>query len=227
VRPPEDIAAVLRIKHVVDLAAGVPGLVPFWGDLDHLGNELQRYRPSAIHATRTRCDLVATPNGDKTWTSGACTWGFDHRGLVDVGDYIEGTVSCSGGEGVWPALWLMPQANPTGGPASSPELDVVELVGAMPGHSEHHVHYNGADLGAQQRLDWSQPHRYGMHVMKAGVGVYVDGVRIHVFPPAPWPTWPGGLGIIWNLAVGGWGGNPTAKLTAVATLTDLVVWQPA
>lgn len=225
--PADIIRAGLHLFRVLDLSRAVPGLPPFWG-ADHFGNEQQRYQPDAMEATSQLVRLTAskspTKTGPQQFRSGACTFGFDGTGVAHLGDYIEGEMRCDREVGVWPALWMMPQADPAGGPSSSPEIDIVECIGEQPNASEHHVHYDQVDIPGHftVRLDWSQWHRYGVWLTPSRVEYFVDGLWRGSLPASPKPL--GGFGIIFNLAVGGWGGTPGATWPRVAELRRVAVW---
>lgn len=47
------------------------------------------------------------------------------------------------GNGIWPALWMLPQDNVYGTWASSGEIDVMEAKGRLPGLSSGTIHYGG------------------------------------------------------------------------------------
>lgn len=47
------------------------------------------------------------------------------------------------GQGIWPALWMLPQDNVYGGWPNSGEIDIMEMVGHLPSLVHATVHYDG------------------------------------------------------------------------------------
>lgn len=48
------------------------------------------------------------------------------------------------GQGLWPAIWMLPTANPYGGWAASGEIDIMEARGQEPGKVLGTLHFGGA-----------------------------------------------------------------------------------
>lgn len=133
------------------------------------------------------------------------------------------------GQGMWPAIWMLPTDEAYGGWPHSGEIDIMELLGHEPNRVHGTLHYsapgNGivyqgtnftlttgtfADVFQVFRLDW-EPH---------AMRWYVDGKlyqtqtnwlsKAHGFP-APFDR---RFHLLLNFAVGGnWPGNPDARTT--------------
>ena len=138
------------------------------------------------------------------------------------------------GQGLWPALWLLPQDEAYGGWAASGEIDVMENRGSQPDVVQGTIHYGGTSpknvwAGQQYRLpdggtvaDW---HVYGLDWQPGRLAWSVDGVvwftrdawfsRDRRGVDRPWPApFDRPFFVVINLAVGGqFGGNPAAATT--------------
>lgn len=117
-----------------------------WGG----GNEeLQYYtdRPENIELSGGRLRIVARreaftgPEGSRAFTSarlrtkGRAAWTY---GRFEV----RARVPC--GQGIWPAVWLLPEHNRYGGWAASGEIDLLETVGNRPNEVFGTLHYGGS-----------------------------------------------------------------------------------
>ena len=133
------------------------------------------------------------------------------------------------GQGLWPALWLLPQDEAYGGWAASGEIDVLEARGGEANVVQGTIHYGGpspANVWAGQKArvsgtiaDW---HVYGLDWTPGRLRWTVDGVTTFTRDrwtskaadgtPRPWPApFDRPFYLVMNLAVGGqFGGNPTA-----------------
>jgi beta-glucanase (GH16 family) len=139
--------------------------------------------------------------------------------------YMEVRAKLPAGQGVWPAIWMMPASyNDDNG-----ELDVLEVIGSEPLHANFTLHRHGDREGhGWDGPDFSKDfHTFGVDWQSDHVSWYVDGVERArsrdaslICPEAMYP--------ILNLAIGGtWGGPPDASTVFPATMdVDYVrVWQ--
>ncbi|MGF1669152.1 MAG: family 16 glycosylhydrolase [Balneolaceae bacterium] len=128
------------------------------------------------------------------------------------------------GQGIWPAIWMMPTDNAYGGWAASGEIDIMELVGHEPGVVHGTIHYGGSwpdnvSSGASFQLDsrkFSDDfHTFALEWREDQIRWFVDGVLYqiqrnwftqgHDFP-APFDK---RFHMLLNVAVGGnWPGSP-------------------
>ena len=146
------------------------------------------------------------------------------------GDWLQGRFEIRArmpqGQGIWPAIWMLPTENRYGGWPRSGEIDIMEFLGHQPNRIHGTLHYadrsgthsfrgkdfvlaNGtfADGFHLFRLDWGP----------AGMRWSVDGEVFHTETkwdsgansfPAPFDQ---KFHLILNVAVGGrWPGNPDA-----------------
>ncbi|BCJ94302.1 hypothetical protein acsn021_18710 [Anaerocolumna cellulosilytica] len=128
------------------------------------------------------------------------------------------------GNGLWPALWLLPNDNVYGTWAASGEIDVMEARGRVPGASSGAIHYGGqwpanTYLGGDylfpegQTID-SEYHVYSLVWEEDIIKWYVDGKCFfkatseqwfsNAAPGNPLAPFDQEFYIIMNLAVGGW-----------------------
>jgi beta-glucanase (GH16 family) len=128
------------------------------------------------------------------------------------------------GNGLWPALWLLPNDNAYGVWAASGEIDVMEARGRIPGASSGAIHYGGqwpanTYLGGDyvfpegQTID-SDYHVYSLVWEEDNIKWYVDGKFFfkatsdqwysNAAPGNPLAPFDQEFYIIMNLAVGGW-----------------------
>ena len=141
-----------------------------------------------------------------------------------------------GGQGLWPAFWLLPQDSPYGGWAASGEIDIMEAVnlGGSGGNEIHGtIHYGGEWPDNQ----WSgsdyvvsssaqdEFHTYAVEWDSGEIRWYVDDVLYAMQNnwsstggafPAPFDE---PFYIIFNVAVGGnWPGSPNASTVFPVTM---------
>jgi beta-glucanase (GH16 family) len=173
----------------------------------------------------------------KTWdyTSGMVSSGPDlQRGLPPkfafTYGYVETRVWVPKGQGLWPAVWMLPAERQW-----PPELDVFEIIGndtntvhmtnhwgTEADHKQSNGHWTSGDDFA---AGW---HTIGMNWQPDSITWYVDGVqrRAPFDNAAAIPDMP--MYLIMNLAVGGtWPGYPDATTPFPSTFkVDWVrVWQ--
>ncbi|MBU6258374.1 MAG: glycoside hydrolase family 16 protein [Burkholderiales bacterium] len=88
------------------------------------------------------------------------------------------------GKGLWPALWMLPQADAYGGWAASGEIDLMEIVGERPHEVLSSIHFGSsypersmithvhALPGGASVADW---HEYAVEWEPGEIRFYVDG----------------------------------------------------
>lgn len=175
--------------------------------------ELQVYRPANVTVEDGRVLLTARPQrtdgpDDRTfdYTSGMISTGPpDHessaRFAFTYGE-VEWVAWSVEGQGLWPALWLLPADK-----ESKPEIDIVELYGHVPDLVRMRLHHlvDGVEVVPGERFEadglaegW---HTYGLRWAPGRLDYLVDGVvRWRVRGPEV-PAEP--MYLIANLAVGG------------------------
>lgn len=139
------------------------------------------------------------------YTSGMLT---THRSFSQRGGYFETRARLPKGQGVWPAIWMLPADG-----SALPEIDVVETVGSDPDTIYMTVHskQNGSQIknGVSAKVDnVSDFHTYGVLWGDEKITFYLDGRSVGTVP-SPADGKP--LYILVNLAIGGkWPGKPDA-----------------
>ncbi|MDF1825440.1 MAG: glycoside hydrolase family 16 protein [Verrucomicrobiales bacterium] len=133
------------------------------------------------------------------------------------------------GQGLWPAIWLLP--DPLAWP---PEIDILEILG----HETDRVYLSnhwidpdnpdgdsGSQTGEYKGPDFSEDfHTFGVEWESGEIRWYVDGVLRHKalknVPEEP-------MYILVNLAVGGWAEAPDASTVfpAVLEIDYVRVWE--
>lgn len=126
------------------------------------------------------------------------------------------------GQGIWPALWLLPNDNVFGGWPASGEIDIMELVGHQPNRTHGTCHF-GPDPGNRQLSGNSYSLSSGkfideFHVFSIiweedKIEWYLDDVKYHEFTLASAGAFNYPFNesffFIFNIAVGGdWPGQP-------------------
>ncbi|MBN1999440.1 glycoside hydrolase family 16 protein [candidate division KSB1 bacterium] len=128
------------------------------------------------------------------------------------------------GQGIWPAIWMLPTDNEYGGWAASGEIDIMELVGHEPNKVHGTLHYGGGwpenkHTGKSYTLaqgNFSQDfHVFTIEWKEGEIRWYMDGVHYQTLTewystngefPAPFDK---RFHLLLNVAVGGnWPGNP-------------------
>lgn len=142
-------------------------------------------------------------------TRGLASWKY---GRVDV------RAKLPTGKGLWPAIWMLPEATSYGGWPGGGEIDIMEFVGHEPRkvygtvHTKAYNHPMGTQKGANTTLTdlataW---HVYSLEWGPESLHVGVDGMRYFDFAnEGSWEKWPFDqpFHLLLNLAVGGaWGG---------------------
>ena len=128
------------------------------------------------------------------------------------------------GEGMWPALWMLPNDDVYGTWASSGELDVMEARGRLPQASSGAIHYGGqwpsnTYIGGDYAFPTGQAINTDYHVYSVvweqdSIKWYVDGTCFFKAtsdqwyssgaPNNPYAPFDQDFYIIMNLAIGGW-----------------------
>lgn len=196
--------------------------------------ELEAYNAAADSVSGGALHITATPNTNygAQYLSGLVMTGgeSDNSSYPKFSfqyGYMEVRARIPSGQGLWPAIWMMPASYKDG----DGEIDVMENLGQDPSTVYGTVHVHGQQ---QQHtfhgIDLSQGyHTYAVDWEPDHISWYIDGqlygttTNTSLIPAEP--MYP-----IINLAVGGsWGGNPDATTPFPATMDiDYIhVWQKA
>ena len=91
------------------------------------------------------------------------------------------------GKGLWPALWMLPQADTYGGWAASGEIDLMEIVGERPHEVLNSLHFGSPGTEARQLITHVHPlpggstvadwHTYACEWEPGEIRFYVDDVH--------------------------------------------------
>ena len=217
----------------------------YWWDAhgctNQANNELEWYQPGNVVVKDGYLLLVAKPGAVTApnartypYTSGMVTTGSDTMGGVPRFAFTYGFVEVRAwipsGQGLWPAIWLLP-ANQS----SSPEIDLMEIIGSQPGIVHMNLHYRNPDgsagldagqwaAGSDLSSGW---HTFALDWEPDAITWYVDGVARRKFTDAARiPSTP--MYLLINLAVGGdWPGNPSAQtiFPSIFTIDYVQIWQ--
>lgn len=189
-----------------------------WGN-----NELEYYtdRPDNIFFQDGKMIIEAKKESysgkqytsSKILTSGKKTFKY---GRIDI------RAKLPKGKGIWPAFWLLPQANVYGGWPKSGEIDLMELVGHEPNKVYGTVHYGPGPGSIQISRGYTATnpfndefHVFSLEWKQDQIKWFVDGNLYSTVNKTDVGsnTWPFNeeFFLIFNLAVGGnWPGNPDA-----------------
>jgi beta-glucanase (GH16 family) len=116
---------------------GIPG----WGN-----NELQYYLPNNARLENGILIIEARAEATNGFNYTSARINTRDRFAFRYGR-IEARMRLPGGQGVWPAFWLLPQDDPYGSWAASGEIDIMEAVnlGGSGGNEVHGtIHYGGS-----------------------------------------------------------------------------------
>eukprot|EP01134_Creolimax_fragrantissima_P006637 CFRG6637T1 len=209
-------------------------------------NELQSYTSSSANSfiKDGKLHIRAIPTGTNSYTSARMV-------TTGMGKWTYGTLKIRAslplGEGLWPAIWMLPSASsyswPTGG-----EIDIMEHVTCDPNVLYATVHtgaYNwpmGTQVGKNTRMaDVRDFHEYTLDWTNDEIKVSVDEELFFVFKndgTGNDDTWPfsDDFHLIMNVAVGGnWGGYclngrkpsfPTSGEESTMTIDYVRVYAP-
>jgi beta-glucanase (GH16 family) len=220
----------------------------YWWDNQGCTNasnhELEWYQPGNVTVQdgklmlTARKETVKVPNGKAyAYTSGMVTTGPATENARDPAPfaftygYVEVRAMVPKGQGLWPAIWLLPADQ-----QSLPEIDVMEILGNDPKTVNMDFHYlNNNGTAEDNSSAWTSPidltagwHTFGLDWEPDRIIWYVDGVQRREFTQKEWiPNQP--MYLLINLAVGGdWPGNPNSKTLFPSTFqVDYVrFWKP-
>ena len=192
-------------------------------------NELQYYRKENVRVENgmlvieARKEKFNGPDGSRDFTSAKIR-------TKGKGDWTYGRIEVRAklpkGQGIWPAIWMMPTDNHYGNWPNSGEIDIMELVGQEPNRVHGTLHYGDRQKRQMEKGDSyklksgtfaDEFHVFGLEWEKGKISWSVDGqvyqtqsdwhTRDAAFP-APFDQ---RFHLILNVAVGGsWPGNPDA-----------------
>ena len=198
-------------------AEGIPG----WGN-----NELEYYTDRTENAFIEEGNLVIQALQENY--QGAAYTSARLR-TKDLADWTFGRFEIRArmpkGQGIWPAIWMLPTLEVFGGWPKSGEIDIMELVGHEPEKVHGTVHYgpewpNNQFSGRPYELssgDFSEDfHVFSIEWTTNNIDFFVDGNNFfRVAPSTTSPhTYPFNqvFHLIMNVAVGGnWPGNPDSE----------------
>lgn len=210
-----------------------------WGN-----NELEWYQAANIAVGSGLLTITARQqqSNGKNFTSARLR-------TAGKGDWTYGRVDVRArlplGQGIWPAIWMLPTDQAYGGWAASGEIDIMELVGHEPDRVVGTLHYGGQwpnnkYSGAPYILESGtfadDFHTFSIEWELGEIRWYVDGKLYQTqtqwsTTAAPWPApFDKRFHLILNVAVGGnWPGNPDATTSFPQTMEiDWVrVYSPA
>ena len=139
--------------------------------------------------------------------------------------YWESRMRWSGGKGIWPAFWLLPQDG-----RWPPEIDIMEALGDQPSRVFSSTHSNIAQhnttLPVTLAGSSNKFHTYGALWLPDRIEYYIDGKKTVSIPVSADMTQP--MYMVLNLAVGGnWPGYPddTTTLPAHLDIAYIKVWR--
>lgn len=212
------------------------------GGCTNLGNnELEWYMPGNVSQELGKLVMRARKQSVIGWkgqtfpyTSGMVTTGRDYsetrpaRAQFTYG-HIEIKAKIPRGQGLWPALWMLPSTL-----KSRPEIDIMEVLGDTP--QRLHLHFHYTDEGgkvlqpgltvttADLSTGW---HVYGLTWDPDAIRWYLDGKEVWSFTDKRYvPSEP--MYLLMNLAVGGdWPGAPNSltKFPSRFSVDYVRVWQ--
>lgn len=123
--------------------------------------------------------------------------------------YFEARMRWTGGRGIWPAFWLLPDDD-----SWPPEIDIMEALGDQPRTAYQTRHWApGKSQGHAARIpggDPSQFHVYGALWTPGALIFFIDNVPTVRFVPPPGSDKP--MYMLVNLAIGGyWPKDPNEQ----------------
>ena len=215
----------------------------YWWERDgctNLGNdEDQWYGPGQVSTSGGQLHLTAAPKPSQhlgrtfSYRSGMVSTGRigdRHDNAARYGftyGYVEARFRTPSGQGLWPAIWMLPVTN-----RSHPEIDLLEQYGddtrqaSMTLHAQlpgrpiqiHRHHARAADLAS----GW---HTIGLEWTRGRLRWFLDGIATYEVSGPEVPSEP--MYLLMNLAVGGPAKSPTAATTFPATflVDEVTVWR--
>ena len=211
-------------------------------DIDTFGwgnNELEHYTDSDQNSSVADGKLKITMLKDpKTFTAsnGSVTASYSSAKLISKNKFavkygrVDFRAKLPAGDGVWPALWMMPNDDVYGGWASSGEIDIFEGRGRTPEIAFGTLHYGGAwpantstgstmDMTAEgnKKSDMTDWHVYSLVWEEGNIKIYADGKCFFKCTSDTWYSsnaagnenapFDQQFYLIMNLAAGGWFDN--------------------
>ena len=196
-------------------------------------NELQYYTDRDLNSLIIDGNLVIVAKKEE-YSVGNKTWNYTSARLNSrkKADWKYGRFDIRAklpyGQGLWPAIWMMPTNSVYGGWAASGEIDIMELLGQEPTRIYGTLHYGGSypnntHTGSSLKLTsgdnfTEKYHLFTLEWEENEFRWYVDG---HLYltqndwytDAAPYPApFNQEFYLILNVAVGGnWPGNPDAS----------------
>ena len=140
------------------------------------------------------------------------------------------------GQGIWPAIWMLPTDENFGGWPQSGEIDIMELVGHEPETVHGTIHfgevwpnnkYSGKDYSLDSGIFADNYHVFSIEWEEDRIQFFVDGNRFFTVTPStvseqttkPYP-FNERFHMILNIAVGGnWPGNPDSTTEFPQTMS--------
>lgn len=202
-------------------------------------NELQYYtaRPENSYVADGALTLVARaetytgPEGTRQYTSARLR-------TMNRGDWLYGRIEVRArlpyGQGLWPAIWMLPTDWAYGGWAASGEIDIMELLGQDPTKVYGTLHYGGAwPANTFTGDNWVLPagdfaggfHVFAVEWEQGEIRWYVDDEHVQTQTSwfsnaAPYPApFDRRFHLILNVAVGGnWPGSPDGSTVFPQTM---------
>lgn len=194
-----------------------------WGN-----NELQFYRPENTYFSDGKMIIEARQenfNGSSYTSSRIITKGKKEfkYGRIDI------RAALPKGKGIWPALWMLGGNIDQVSWPSCGEIDIMELIGSLPGTTYGTAHYGtntsthqyqtGSKVLANNALFAEAFHVFSIDWEQDRIRWYLDDVLFHEVTPTtigagnPWP-FNQNFFFIFNVAVGGnWPGSPDGGTT--------------
>ena len=188
-----------------------------WGN-----NELEYYRPENLSFQDGKMIIEAKQEAysGKNYTSTKILTRdkkFFKFGRLDI------RAKLPKGKGIWPAFWMMPQANVYGSWPKSGELDIMEMIGHQPATTYGTLHFGPGPGSTQLGRNFSLPagifndefHVFSVEWKQDQIKWLVDGVVYSTYSKSDFGAnnypFNEDFFFIINMAVGGsWPGNPDA-----------------
>ena len=195
-----------------------------WGN-----NELQYYTDSDSNSYVENGNLIlkaqVVPQGIGS-SKGLRYYSSARLRTYGKGDWkygrIEVKAKVASGQGIWPAIWMLPTDWLFGGWPSSGEIDIMEHVGYDLGvvhgsvHTEAYNHKINTQRSSARKIENvdTEFHVYSIIWDKDKISFFIDDVQYFLFEndqQGNYKTWPFDqrFHLLINIAVGGdWPGNP-------------------